>query len=237
MKRILITGFAVSMAAFFAVSSSCVAEKGDFESEAELEYVKDGNDKETGLTFVLAYEASENCAIGMEIPYLWLDPEGEASVDGIGDIEIGPEYCLFEGSDSLPAAALGLTIKTATGDEDKGLGSGEIDYALKAIFSKELIGTAFDLELGYTLVGGEGEDDVFSYELASEYPLNESFSLAGEISGETAFEGGFDDNPCDGKLGLNYALSESAALSAGFGFTFSDAGPDYSVTTGVAVGF
>ena len=237
MKRILVTGFAVLMVALFAVSPFCAAEKGGFESEAELEYVKDGNDKEMGLTFALTYGASEKCDIVLEIPYLWLDPEEEANVDGVGDIEIGPEYCLFEGSDSLPAASLGLTIKTATGDEDKGLGSGEIDYGLKTIFSKEIIGAAFDLELGYTLVGGEGEDDVFSYELASEYPLNDSFSLAGEISGETAFEGGFDDNPCDGKLGLNYALSKATALSAGFGFPFSDAGPDYSVTAGATVGF
>jgi len=237
MKRILIAGFAVSMIALFAVSPFCAAEKGSFESEAELEYAKDDKDKETSLTFTLTYGVSEKCDIVLEIPYLWLDPEEEASVDGVGDIEIGPEYCLFEGSDSLPAASLGLTIKTATGDEDEGLGSGEIDYGLKAIFSKELIGAAFDLELAYTLVGGEGEDDVFSYELVSEYPLNDSFSLAGEISGETAFEGGFDDNPCDGKLGLNYALSEAAVLGAGFGFPFSDAGPDYTVTAGVTVGF
>lgn len=70
-----------------------------------------------------------------------------------------------------------------------------------------------------------------------EYPINENLNILGEITGETTFDGDFDDNPCGGLVGLNYALNEMITLDFGVGFKLSDASSDYTITTGFTLGF
>ena len=96
------------------------------------------------------------------------------------------------------------------------------------------------LNFGYTFVGdpkSENLNDIFSYSVALEYPVKEKLSLVGEISGETVFDGDFDDNPLSGLVGLNYALSEIVSYDFGIGFEISEASLDHTITTGLTFGF
>lgn len=209
------------------------------EIESGFEYVKQA-DEENNLSFALKYGVIKNLHLGVEIPYKFIELSENADVNGIGDVIFSSKYHFLDETDQLPALALCCNIKTETGDKDKGLGSGEVDYTLTGIMTKEIRKFTTHVNFGYTIVGeGEGEklDDIFSYGLAIEYPVNEKLNIAGEITGETTFDGDFDDNPFSGLVGCNYAFNEVATFDFGVGFEISEASPDYRIITGLTLGF
>ncbi|MFC1667704.1 transporter, partial [Candidatus Omnitrophota bacterium] len=198
-------------------------EKRRIEIESGFEYVKQA-DEENNLSFVLKYGIIKNLDLGIEIPYTFIDFNESANVDGMGDIQCTTKYHFLDETQNLPALALSCSIKTKTGD--KGLSSGEVDYALTGIMTKEIREFTTHVNFGYTIVGepeGEKLDDIFSYGLAIEYPVNEKLNIAGELTGETIFDGDFDDNPCSALTGLNYAFSEIVTFDFGVGFEISEA--------------
>ncbi len=211
-----------------------VVDTGHAEAEVGFEYVKQA-DEEMNLSCVLKYGLVNNVDAGVEVPYHFIDVKAGDDVDGLGDVSVCAKYHLWDEGDTAPAAAVVFTLKTATGDEDDGLGSGELDYGLNTALTKGLGSVTAHANAGYTFVGG-GED-VFSYGLAMEYPLSETVNIVGELTGETAFDGDFDENPCQGLVGLNWALGETVTLDVGVGFPISDASPDLTVTTGLTAAF
>ena len=216
-----------------------VVEQEHIEIESGFEYVGQ-TDSEKNLSFVLKYGLVNNLDLGVELPYGFIDSSESSDVDGIGDVKIIAKHHLLDETDNHPALAWSFTLKTKTGNEDKGLGSGEIDYILNGICTKEIFGFIAHLNLGYTFVGepeGEDLDDVFSYSLALGYPINKALNIVGEILGETTFDGDFNDNPCSGLAGLNYDFNEMVSYDFGVGFKISEASPDYTVTTGLTFGF
>ena len=221
-------------------------EQGDLEVELGFEYASDTDVDDTEDEYTLAatmkYGLGERWDIGIEIPYLYINREAEDADDdnGFGDYVLSSKYRFVDETDDFPALSLGFSLKTNTGDEDKGLGSGELDYAINTILSKELGKVIGHINLGYTYVGapeGESHDDVFSYGIAWEYPVNDRLNVVGELTGETNFEGDFDDNPFAGLIGLNYALSDVATVDFGIGWEISDASPDYLVVAGLTLSF
>lgn len=210
-------------------------ERGHLEFEGAFEYVKQP-DEERNCALTLKYGLTENWDFGVEFPYKFIDLVQSGKVDGTGDINISTKYRLLEEVERLPAIAVSLNVKTETGNEDKSLGTGEIDYGLTGIFTKEIGEFTFHSNLGYTFVGGDA-DDTLSYGFALEYSLRENLNLVGEVVGETAFDGDFNDNPCSGLFGLNYGLNEMVVFDFGVGFEISEASPDYTITTGITLGF
>ncbi len=214
-------------------------EKGHIEIESGFEYVKQTN-KENNLSLALKYGLIKNFHLGVEIPYNFIDSSENADVDGMGDFIFSGKCNLLDLTEDLPALALCCNIKTKTGNKDKDLGSGEVDYTLTGIMTREIRKFTTHVNFGYTIVGepeGEKLDDIFSYGLAIEYPINEKLNIAGEITGETTFDGDFDDNPCGGLVGLNHALSEMVTFDCGLGFEISEASPDYRIITGLTLVF
>jgi len=216
-----------------------VVEARHMEVEAGFEYVKQ-SDKENNLSLCVKYGIIKKLDLGIEVPYQFIDVSEGDKVDGMGDIQITTKYNFLDETESLPALALSCTVKTKTGDESKSLGSGEIDYSLNGIFTKEIGRFASHVNLGYTFIGESNEeelDDIFSYSLAVEYPLIESLNIVGEIVGETTFDGDFDDNPLMGLVGFNYAFDERVCFDFGIRFQIAKVGPDYQITTGLTLGF
>ena len=216
-----------------------VVDERHIEIESGFEYVNQ-TDSENNLSFVLKYGLIKNLDLGIEIPYKFIDSNEDSDVDGVGDIEATTKCRFVDETDNYPALALSFSVKTKTGNKDKGLGSGEVDYNLNGIITKEINQLVTHLNIGYTFVGdpeNENADDIFSYSLALEYPVNERLNLAGEITGETTFNGDFDDNPFSGLVGLNYGLNDTVSYDFGVGFGISEASPDYIITTGLTFGF
>ena len=85
----------------------------------------DGNEHELEMELELAL--SRRIGLVVEVPYGFLESEGGASVDGIGDVAIAPRFLLAQ-YDRF-SLAFNFEIELATGDEERGLGGGEIAYA------------------------------------------------------------------------------------------------------------
>ncbi|MDP8230400.1 MAG: transporter [Candidatus Gorgyraea atricola] len=242
MKKILyLTLFLMGIASFayaarpLSTDDAGTVEKGFFEIENGFEYVKQ-DDEEYNLSFALKYGISESFHIGVELPYKFINFKESEDMDGIGDLVVSSKYNFLEDEGNLPSMSLGVSIKTETGDADKGLGTSEVDYGVNGIMSKEIGRLISHLNVGYTFVGGPGKD-TSSYGLAMEYPINENLNVLGEITGETAFDGDFDDNPFSGLVGVNYAINAMVMFDLGIGFEISDASPDYTIVTGLTLGF
>ena len=233
---ILITPGYVMAGRPLATSDTATIDKGTFELEVGYEYVKH-EDEENNFSIALTYGVLNNLEVGIELPYTFIDYATTEKVDGIGDLSIGLKYRLWDEVGNFPSGALSFSIKTQTGDEDKGLGTGEVDYEICSIFTKQIGPMLIHMNAGYTFKGepeGRDIDDVFLYNFALEYPVG-NFNLVGEIVGETTFEGNFDANPCEGLIGFNYPIKENLVYDFGINFPISEVSPDYRITTGLTI--
>ncbi|MCM8770611.1 MAG: transporter [Candidatus Omnitrophica bacterium] len=222
-------------------------EKGHFELEFGGGYFKEVARAEetkevfraTFIDLTLTVGLLENWDIGLSIPYIFIDNPEEKNIDGFEDIEISTKYRLLEEKKILPSYALGVAVKTQSANEDKGLGSGQVEVAVNNIFSQAIGKFAFHLNLGYNfLTKRKGQDNTFFYGLALEYPLiEEKLNLVSEISGETNFSGNFDENITSGLVGFNYALTDWLVFDMGGRFGISKAAAEYEITSGFTLTF
>ena len=84
------------------------------------------------------------------VPYVWSEvSEGgeKVSDQGIEDISVSVKWKFLDHDGVSLALKPGITIPT--GDEDEGLGAGEVTYSAFIIASKEFDPFAFHLNVGY----------------------------------------------------------------------------------------
>lgn len=86
---------------------------------------KEGREQEIGAE--LAWAFSRRLGVILEIPYVFLDHDGEGSVDGFGNLAVSPRFLLAECERFL--LAFGLEIATTTGDTDGGIAEDEVALA------------------------------------------------------------------------------------------------------------
>lgn len=136
------------MLGFFHLPASA-EESGHFTLTSGLDYSSGeyGDDEKTEITsvpVVAKYEASR-WVLKLTVPYVRITGPGNvvpsigqigdtprrrrATESGLGDITASATYNVFQGSESLPVIDITGKVKFATADEDKGLGTGENDYA------------------------------------------------------------------------------------------------------------
>jgi len=197
-------------------------------------------DEETNITIDLGYGITDRLEVTVDIPIAFTNPKDGSTEEGVGDISIRPEFLLIEEQESLPAISFATTIKTQSGNNDKGIGSGETNYSLSLQFSKNFDPWTYHLNTGFTFVGeaeGENLDNVIFYNLAIEYSVNDKLDVMGELIGETNSDPSSDDEPFEFLLAFIYALSEKTALDVGVGAGLTDASPDFRATSGLTYGF
>lgn len=109
---------------------------------------RDGPDgREVELEAEIEYAFTRRIGIVVEAPYAFLDPKEGERQNGLGDIVIAPRFLLAEYDRFLLSANVAFSFPT--GDEGKGLGSGEagINYSLS---------TWTDLAANFTLQTNAG---------------------------------------------------------------------------------
>jgi hypothetical protein len=214
-------------------------EKSHLEIESGFEYTKQTDD-EYSWSACLKYGILEKWDIGIEVPYQFIEPAAGDNVNGICDIIFSTKYNILNAAEDFSALALAFSVKTKSGNKDKGLGTGKLDYSLTAILTEELDRVIAHLNLGYTYVGvseDQGHDDVLAYALALEYPCNDRLNLVAELSGETNFQGDFNQSLFAALTGFNYAFSQNITFDWGTGWGISEASPDYLITSGLTLAF
>ena len=168
------------------------------------------------------------------VPWLRLDDELSDAESGLGDIVVRVGGALVEETEDGFSLYGSLSAKLATGDEDRGLGSGEADYGGFLTVSQDFDPVRASLLGGYIWLGdppGLDYDNIY----VVEGTLFRRFDRLGaylSLQGRGASVDGVDD-PLEFYAGGFYALSEDFMLTASALVGLSDASPDFGATLGI----
>lgn len=201
-------------------------ERGRVEVEFGIEVETDANVKAWAAPLTIASGIAEWLEVGIGTSALYVDHE-EASprrVAGIGDLVIAAKA-------RLPILPFGIKfaiapfLKIPTADEDRGLGSGELDGGGRLILTREFTDTQkLHFNAGYTVVIGDVPEerlkDVLFVGIAGETSIpglaQERFQVVAELFATTEEEAdGRGD--IQGRLGVRYVLIQDLVLDAAIG--------------------
>lgn len=188
--------------------------------------------------------------ITLTVPYLEISDDGATFVGGVvepidgaeggsglGDIILKGRYYAVEQDGPLPYIDLVGSLKIPTADEDKGLGTGEVDFTWMVEFARRLKkkGWIALAEIGYTFVGepsGYDADNRWLYSAGLAYQVDPKVTLSGCLDGRTAiFEG--NDDPLSILLIGEYKLRRDLRFDTLLEIGLNDGAPDFGITFGV----
>jgi hypothetical protein len=90
-----------------------------------------GTVDETELEVEFEYAINSHVMLILGQPVIFLDPDEGEGLEGIGDLEAGFQYLAFDGERTI--VSFGLNASLPTGDEDKGLGAGNVLLAPRGL--------------------------------------------------------------------------------------------------------
>jgi len=214
-------------------------EPGKFELEAGLGYVKEDDCKHFDVPLALTYgvllRLEAGIGFGGQFEDRKEDGDETAFEEGLSDLTLGVKCKLFDQDKAFFDQALAAGIKLPTANEDRDLGSGEIDYDLTYILTRQLDEkTTLLFNVGYTWLGGE-EGDVLHYGPAITYQLTPTFQPVAELLLETPVDGG--KTSLGANVGCRYQLQEALTLDAAVGTRVAGDWPDFTAAVGLTWAF
>lgn len=201
----------------------------------------DPQDTTVWYEYVSARYSTAPWAFKVTVPFLQIDgpatvtDDGEVGsgganrmVSGIGDVSLSTTYTFSWKPEKLYLDLMGR-VRLPTGDDDRGLGSGEVDYGLMAILNKDFEGFGVNVKGGRRFLGSsvarDREDGWLagggvSVELSKETEIGASFDWR-----EAAFDTSPD--PTDIDLYVRHNLTEDLRLNVYILAGLSDGSPDF----------
>lgn len=177
-----------------------------------------------------------------------ITPDGEPIVGGgtvqtthgAGDVTASATVAnVIDDRDYFLGMDLTAKIKFGTADEQKGLGSGENDYALQASFFKTLGNWTPYLDLGYRWKGdpvGIDYRNVWYGTAGSSYRLSAAWSVGGDYSWRERLTTG-GDAVSEVSIFADYKLTANNKLNLYGVAGFSNASPDWGAGMTLSHGF
>ena len=150
---------------------------------------------------------------------------------GMGDIVTTFSYYLFEEAGERPMVDLNAKIKFGTADEEKGLGTGENDFAFDVDLVKTKGSAAYFGTLGYKLYGDPALinfNDVFYFNLGFSYRVNTKTSggLMYDFREKTTENG---NSLSEFTPFLTYRINKDYKLMGYLVAGLADGSPDYGI--------
>ena len=229
-----------------SVDDADPVEPRHFEAEAGSAYYRDSSCRHwevpLGLTYGLFNDVEAGLGFGGQFERRTETVESGSGKNcirenGIGDLTIGAKWQFVGETAWCPRQAFAPSVKLPTADEDEGLGSGETDYDLTWIASKDLterMGAHFNA--GYSILGepsGEAVGDVAHYGIALDYQLTAPLQWIGEVFAEKALEHG-GGTAVQYNSGLRWCLSDALVCDIAAGSRIcGDGTPDFTATAGL----
>ncbi len=154
-----------------------------------------------------------------------------SKASGMGDLNLYAGYHFPSGNAGKTDYSITAHIKLATADENKGLGTGENDYAIEAGLTNSLDkGTLFG-SIGYQVNGDTATtnfDDIFYANAGISFPFKTEYRLGAMLDYAQAASPGFDDSlELSGFMNIPMENKRSVYLYALLGL--SDGSPDYGI--------
>jgi hypothetical protein len=185
----------------------------------------------------LVYGVTDRQELTFEIAGLSVDHEY-----GISDAVIGKKFVFLKETERWPGIAGSFELKLPTGDESRGLGSGEFDYDLRARTQKTWSWFTAIGNVGYTFVtdpesGGVtiSTENVWLLSFAQEYQVAKKTKLLSEIY-FVSREAPGDPNRLAANFGFKHKLRDNFTIHAAIGKSIREGnrgGPDVRVYVGV----
>jgi len=204
-----------------STEDASVTDTGRLELEMGFEYTRiDNRDNNYNLLLVPCYGLIRNIQVACEIPFNIVRPEEESDEEGLGDITLVLKTLIFLETEKTPSFLLKTAVKLATGDEDRGLGSGDEDVSLIFAATKSIgRGTTVHGNIGYTFVGEDWDsslNDCLVCGIALEYSLIPKLTIVSEVYGESDIDFNSDSHTISPLIGLNYQLTDRITFDTAF---------------------
>lgn len=225
----------------FVTEDADVAGKGVFQTEMSWDYLKwrNGDIDQVFLLVSPIYGPTETLELSAEIPYLIHELRDGSQARGVGDINLVAKQIVVRETAKVPLLCLKGVVKLDTGDSERGLGSGDKDYALIAVASKSIDKFQIHGQLGYDWIGkckDENLRDITIYGFAIDYALTEPFHVVGEVYGNKHPDRRME-NMQNVLMGVTYKVSERLILDATYRRGLTESSLDWGAGVGLAAEF
>lgn len=201
--------------------------------EEERGVVEEGFDRAA----VLSYGLRDNLDLILTIPHTRHVVKGDGlrtTDQGLGDVGLDAKWRFFEKNGISVAVKPGLTF--ASGDEDKGLGAGELNWSAFLVTSFENDPWGYHIHLGYMRNRNvQGERNVLHHtSVALTYALRDDWLLVADLGTFTTPDPGFDENTSFLILGAIYSVTDDLDLDFGIKRGVSEPETDVTWLLGLA---
>ncbi|MFZ3103574.1 MAG: transporter [Smithella sp.] len=222
--------------------------KGKFQLELNGQYDWDEEDedatvKSTGgqASATVSCGVAENVDLVFSMPYVW----GKAEVNeiteydekGIGDAVLEVKMRLFERNGFSMALKPGISVPT--GDDEKGLGAGQMGGHLFLIASEELGSWAFHGNLGYIRNENKIDErkDIRHASIAATWEVIKNLKLAANVGVERNTDDDANNDPAFLIGGIIYSINEKIDVDLGAKSGLTEPETDFTLLTGVTFRF
>jgi hypothetical protein len=157
---------------------------------------------------------------------------------GVGDLTIGLRYRFLDEHGVAPSAAIQVATKLPTGDEDKGLSSGETDFLASISLNKVVGPLSATLYYEADILGepnGTGQDLANVFAAAASMSVTERLGLYAELAGTVVSEQ--DLGIYNTSWGLTWSPIPSLVFDAGVRVGLSDDAEDFVLVFGLTQNF
>ena len=190
-------------------------------------------------TLTVSYAATER--IGFEFDLDTVSSQLDrlrTRTTGIGDARLGVQFDIADESKQSPSFAVSYFAKIPSASVTKNLGTGRVDHAVSALFSKKVGAFDVDFNAGLLVIGKQDEKGFvaggqFAFGVSRE--LNKKINLQGEIYGESKDAG--EPRGLFAATILDYQFSKKMSFSAGIKFGLTSTSPRVGAIAGVTYAF
>lgn len=218
-----------------------VLDKGQWVIATGLTFVRQpNNDNEWAWATDLEYGIFDWLEINLDIPYQVTDVHGGTDLNGLGDVIVSLEWNPVRERDRYPAISFAANLKNQNANEDRGLGSGELDYTATILASKNFGSTSVLVNVGMTLIGdppGTDFSNTVNYSAALAYEFKDNVTYVGELVAQTNADRSAETDPLELLVGAIYRVRDGVFMDGGIGTGLSPASPDLRVVSGITVEF
>lgn len=218
-----------------------VAEQGVAQLELSWDYLRWGHgDYEQALLFVPIYGLTPRIEVSAEIPMMIHHLEEGHRGGGLGDISLVGKVLLVPEGARRPALTFKGVVKTPSGDETRGFGSGDWDYSVVGVASKSIGEATLHAMVGYTLIGDNGNDDIRNvglFGVALDYRVTDAWHIVTEVGGNRHPDRTTTEDPMSALTGVIYTVSPHLTIDSALRVGLNDATSGWSVTTGASIAF
>ena len=154
---------------------------------------------------------------------------------GTGDNWFGPQIRFYRQTPRVPSMAFSYAAKAPTASTAKGLGSGRVDHSFTLLESKDVLGTHFDFNQTYFLIGRQsspGFDGNWQLNMAFSHPIVGHLQFTGEFYGMTELN---SSQPAfaSGLWALTYAITPRLVVDGGMDTGLTNGAPQKRIFAGV----